>query len=103
MLALVQWAEPMRCSDFVLTLTGKPLSDVAVSKQLKRHTSQSITVHGLRSSFRTWCQETGVEETLAEMSLSHLVGSDVRRAYARSDMLEERRRVMSDWADFLTN
>ena len=101
MVALVQWAEPMRCSDFVLTLTGKPLSDVAVSKQLKRHTSQSITVHGLRSSFRTWCQETGVEETLAEMSLSHLVGSDVRRAYARSDMLEERRRVMSDWADFL--
>ena len=103
MLNIIEWAAPIRRSDFVLTLTGTPLSDVAVAKYLKRFTFQSNTVHGLRTSFRTWCQETGVEEILAENCLDHAVGSEVRRAYARSDMLEERMRVMTDWADFLTS
>jgi len=60
-------------------------------------------VHGLRTSFRTWCQDTGVEEVVAEYCLNHVVGSKVRRAYARSDMLEERMRVMTDWAEFLSS
>ena len=103
MLEVIQWATPMRRSEFVLTTTGKPLTDVALSKQLKRHTSSEITVHGLRSSFRTWCQETGVDETLAEMCLTHLVGDRTRNAYARSDLLDERMQVMSRWADFLAS
>ena len=101
MLEIIQWAAPLKRSEYVLTLTGDPLSDVALSKALKRRTFETNTVHGLRSSFRTWCQETGVEETLAEMCLSHVVGSKVRRAYARSDLLEERLKVMSRWAEFL--
>ena len=103
MLEVIQWATPMQRTEFVLTTTGKPLTDVALSKQLKRHTSQDVTVHGLRSSFRTWCQETGVEESLAEMCLGHLVGSNVRRAYARSDLFEERIQVMSRWSEYLTS
>ena len=102
MLKLIDWAEPVRRGDLVLTLSDGPLSDQAISKFLKRHTFQSNTVHGLRTSFRTWCQETGVDDNLAEMCLGHLVGSDVRRAYARSDLFEERMQVMSDWADFLS-
>ena len=100
---IIEWASTIRCSQFVITLTGTPLSDVAIAKTLKRHTFQSNTVHGLRTSFRTWCQDTGVEEVVAEYCLNHVVGSKVRRAYARSDMLEERMRVMTDWADFLTS
>lgn len=102
MLKLIEWAEPVRRGDLVLTLSDGPLSDQAISKFLKRHTFQSNTVHGLRTSFRTWCQETGVDDNLAEMCLGHLVGSDVRRAYARSDLFEERMQVMSGWADFLS-
>lgn len=101
MVKIIQWASPLRRSEFVITLTGKPLSDVAIAKLLKRHTFQSNTVHGLRTSFRTWCQETGVEEVISEYCLNHVVGSKVRRAYARSDMLEERRMVMSEWEQFL--
>lgn len=103
MVEIIQWATPLRRGEFVLTLSDGPLSDQAIAKFLKRQTFQANTVHGLRTSFRTWCQETGVEDNLAEMCLGHLVGSDVRRAYARSDMFEERMRVMSDWADFLRN
>ena len=101
MLQIINWAAPIRRSEFVLTLTGAPLSDVAVSKHLKRYTFESNTVHGLRTSFRTWCQETGVDEVVAETCLDHAVGNEVRRAYARSDMLEERMRVMTGWAEFL--
>ena len=100
---IIEWASTIRCSQFVITLTGTPLSDVAIAKTLKRHTFQSNTVHGLRTSFRTWCQDTGVEEVVAEYCLNHVVGSKVRRAYARSDMLEERMRVMTNWAEFLSS
>ena len=103
MVEIIQWATPVRRTEFVLTLSDGPLSDQAIAKFLKRHTFKANTVHGLRTSFRTWCQETSVDDTLAEMCLGHLVGSNVRRAYARSDPFEERMRVMTDWAHFLSS
>ena len=36
------------------------------------------------------------------MSLSHKVGSDVERAYARSDLLEKRRALMVRWSGFVS-
>jgi hypothetical protein len=35
------------------------------------------------------------------MSLAHKVGSDVERAYARSDLLERRRVLMERWSGFV--
>ena len=58
--------------------------------------------HGLRSSFRDWAAERGYSRDLAEICLAHKVGSDVERAYRRSDMLERRRQVLRDWEQFLT-
>lgn len=57
--------------------------------------------HGLRSTFRQWTAEQGYARDMAEIALAHQVGSDVERAYQRSDMLERRRRMMADWAAFL--
>ena len=47
------------------------------------------TVHGLRSSFRDWAAETGVDRTVAEAALAHTVGG-VEGAYFRSDLFEHR-------------
>ncbi len=58
------------------------------------------TVHGLRSSFRDWAAETGVDRTVAEAALAHTVGG-VEGAYFRSDLFERRRQVMQDWAAYL--
>ena len=58
------------------------------------------TVHGLRSSFRDWAAETGVDRTVAEAALAHTVGG-VEGAYFRSDLFERRREVMQDWAAYL--
>lgn len=58
--------------------------------------------HGLRSSFRDWAAErTTFSRDMAEIALAHTVGSDVERAYRRSDMLDRRREMMESWADFV--
>lgn len=57
--------------------------------------------HGLRSTFRDWAAERGYDRDMAEIALAHTVGSEVERAYRRSDMLERRRAMMDAWADFL--
>ena len=98
---ILEWARPFRRGEIVLSLSGAPLSDQAIGKQLKRYTFKDNTVHGLRTCFRVWCQETGVEDNIAEMCLGHLVGTEVQRAYARSDLLTERANVMMAWEEFL--
>jgi integrase len=58
------------------------------------------TVHGLRSSFRDWCGETGQPRELAEMALAHAVGNAVEQSYSRSKLIERRRAMMQAWADY---
>lgn len=53
--------------------------------------------HGLRSTFRQWAAEQGYPRDMAEIALAHFIGSDVERAYQRSDMLERRRDMMAVW------
>ncbi len=57
--------------------------------------------HGLRSTFRDWCAETGQDRELAEMSLAHVVGSATERAYRRGEMIERRRALLENWSSFL--
>jgi integrase len=59
------------------------------------------TVHGVRSCFRSWCQEVGVSDRVAEQQLAHIDTNAVQRAYARSDLLEERRAVLVKWVEVL--
>jgi integrase len=59
------------------------------------------TVHGFRSSFRTWAGErTSFANHVIEISLAHTIGSAVERAYSRGDLLDQRGRLMQDWSDF---
>ena len=60
-----------------------------------------VTVHGLRSSFRDWCAESGIAREIAEAALAHTVGG-VEGSYFRSDLFDRRREVMNAWADFAT-
>jgi integrase len=60
-----------------------------------------ITVHGFRSSFRTWAEERArFPRDLAEEALAHRLGNATERAYRRTDMLEERRPMMAAWAAY---
>ena len=83
---------------------GKPLSDMTLTKVLRdTGLAARATVHGFRTSFRTWASErTNVPHAVCEMALAHQVGSSVERSYARSDLFEKRRRLMDQWAAYVT-
>ena len=82
----------------------KPLSNMAMLMLLRRMNISDATVHGFRSTFRDWVSEvTNIPWEVAEMSLSHKVGSNVERAYARSKLLDKRRLLMEQWSDFISN
>ena len=79
---------------------GQPLSLTSLMKELRRCAEGRATVHGLRSTFRDWCADRGEDRELAEVALAHTVGDSTERAYARSDLLERRRKMMQRWANF---
>jgi len=79
---------------------GKPLSDMALT-QLLRRMGREVTVHGFRSTFRDWCGDcTPFPREIAEAALAHLIGSEVERAYRRGTALEQRGKLMNDWAAY---
>lgn len=79
----------------------KPLSNMAMLAVLKRMQRTDITVHGFRSTFRDWCAErANYPREIAEAALSHISGDKVETAYLRSDHLEKRRRLMSEWSAY---
>ena len=85
------------------TKRGRPLSDMTVSKLVKE-LGFDADVHGFRTSFRTWAQEqTNFPREVAEAALAHKVGDAVERAYARSDVFEKRRKMMENWAGYLSS
>ncbi len=82
----------------------KPLSNMSMLMLLRRMGRGQFTVHGFRSTFRDWAGEAaGAPREVAEAALAHQVGSDVERAYARSDLLERRRELMASWSDAVCN
>ena len=81
---------------------GKPMSDMTLTKVLRDNgLAEQTTVHGLRSTFRDWCAETGKPREIAEAALAHVVPG-VEGAYFRSDLFERRRLLMAQWAAFAT-
>jgi integrase len=81
----------------------KSLSNMAMLALLSRMGRDDITVHGFRSTFRDWVEETtNYAGTVAEAALAHVVGDKVEAAYRRGDLFEKRRRLMNAWATFCT-
>ncbi len=81
--------------------SGRPLSDNALSLRAKKD-GLGCVPHGFRSSFLDWAAEqSDASREAIEMSLAHIVGGPVERAYFRSDLLEQRRRLLQAWADYV--
>ncbi|UWR76654.1 integrase arm-type DNA-binding domain-containing protein [Phaeobacter inhibens] len=107
-----------RSSDLVFPAPrGGQLTDAALSKLMvtihedasnpgyvDAKSKRPAKPHGLRSTFRDWAAErTNFNWAAIEKSLEHLTGTDVERAYQRSDLLEKRRILMDAWAAFITD
>jgi integrase len=59
------------------------------------------TVHGFRATASTILNEMGFKADVIERQLAHAERNKVRAAYHRSEYLDERRKVMQVWADYL--
>lgn len=77
---------------------GKAMTGAGARALLKR-AGITYVAHGVRSTFRDWAAEQGIDYVAAEKCLMHAVGSGIVRAYLRTDMLEQRRPIMQAWAD----
>ncbi|MBD8678315.1 tyrosine-type recombinase/integrase [Sphingomonas sp. CFBP 13720] len=103
-LRILERAKALRREDADLVFPsarGTTLSDMTLSK-LMRELGIAAVPHGFRSSFRDWAgDETGHPREVIEFALAHGIKDKAEAAYARSDLFEKRRVLMSDWSDFL--
>lgn len=119
-IALLEAQPKIDGSDYVFPgeKTGKPLSDMTLSAVIRNFnaakgedamrwidpkTGDSVVPHGFRSTFRDWSAEIGhYPREVAEHALAHSLPDKVEASYHRGTMLERRRPMMQEWADYLT-
>ncbi|MGF7156146.1 tyrosine-type recombinase/integrase [Novosphingobium gossypii] len=101
---IVERASILRLGECPLVFPGakrnSPLSDMTLTKLL-REMKEPYTAHGFRSAFRDWVsEETEHLREVAEAALAHAVKDKTEAAYRRGNLLEKRRKLMEDWAQF---
>ena len=80
------------------------MSDNGVPSALRRmgFPKDEMTGHGFRAMARTLlAEQIGVDEAVIEAQLAHAVKDALGRAYNRTEFLEQRRRMLQAWADYL--
>ena len=95
---------------------GNPLSDMSLSAIVRGLNNTKgvsfpewvdsngigVVPHGFRSTFRDWAAEVGeFPREIAEHALAHSLPNKVEASYHRGTMIERRRPMMQQWADFL--
>ncbi|MDB5957530.1 integrase arm-type DNA-binding domain-containing protein [Ramlibacter sp.] len=83
----------------------RPMSDNTINAALRRmgFSTDEMTAHGFRAMARTLMVErlSGVDPEVIEAQLAHGKSGPLGAAYDRADYLEQRRKMMREWADYL--
>lgn len=82
---------------------GRPMSDNTIRTALKTlgYDSNTMTAHGFRTIASTLLNEQGWSPDAIERQLCHMPRDAVRAAYNRAQYLDERRKMMQSWSDYL--
>ncbi|MEI7239985.1 integrase, partial [Pectobacterium brasiliense] len=62
-----------------------------------------FSAHGFRATESTILNEMGYRPDVIERQLAHTEHNKVRASYNRAEYLDERRKMMQVWADFVGN
>jgi len=83
--------------------TTTTISDAGPLAALRRlgYTKDQMCLHGFRALASTRLNEIGFRGDVIEAALAHKEPDAVRLAYNRAEYMEERRRMMQEWADYL--
>lgn len=87
-----------------LHTSKRPMSENTVNMALRRlgFDRDTMTAHGFRAMARTMAVERlGVAPEVVEAQLAHAVGDSLGRAYNRTQFIDQRRELMTKWADYL--
>jgi integrase len=101
-LSIIQSQHDIRSSSLIFPgrRDERPMSNTAMLYVLQQ-LGADCTVHGFRSTFRDWAGDlTRFPRDVIELALAHAPGNAVERAYRRGTALEQRRRLMDDWAAY---
>lgn len=82
----------------------RPMSDATLNAALRAlgFPASEVTGHGFRATARTLLAEKlKVPDAVIEAQLAHSVKDSLGRAYNRTEFLDERRKMMQRWADYL--
>ena len=83
---------------------SRPISDMTMLNAIRRmgYQKHEMCVHGFRSIASTLLNELGYNRDWIERQLAHGDQNEVRAAYNYAEYLPERRKMMQEWADYLT-
>ena len=83
---------------------GVPMRSISLVYALRRlgYSKDEMTFHGFRSMASTVLNEKGYNRDWIERQLAHAERNGVRASYNHAEYLPERRRMMQDWADYLS-
>jgi integrase len=86
-----------------LRTVTRPISEGTLNAALRRlgFSKEEMTGHGFRTMASTLLNEQGWHPDLIELQLAHAERNKVRAAYNRAQRLDERRKMMQAWADYL--
>lgn len=79
----------------------KPMSENTLTFAIRKRLGFDATAHGFRATASTILNETGFRLDVIERQLAHAERNKVRKAYNRSQYLEERRKMMQWWSEYL--
>jgi integrase len=96
---VINLARPFEREGFLFPSVRKGvISDATMARYMERQRLVARP-HGFRASLRTWLAErTDAPHEVAEAMLSHVTDSKVVRTYRQTDFLEQRRKLLEDWA-----
>ena len=84
---------------------GRPISDGTINKALRTmgyDTRTEMTGHGFRAMARTiLAEKLRIPENVIEHQLAHKVPDALGTAYNRTKFLDDRRKMMQAWSDYL--
>jgi integrase len=73
-----------------------------LSQQTTRELVPGATVHGFRAALTSWAQSKGYDKEVRDFAIAHYPTDPNDKAYERADLLDLRRKMIVEWAAFVT-
>jgi integrase len=82
---------------------ARPISENTINAALRRmgYSKDEMTGHGFRTMASTRLHELGWKSEIIEFQLAHADKNKIRGVYNRAEYLEDRKKMMQAWADYL--